>query len=49
MRVYAVFIAVRMQRTQVLIRFVTPSTLIVRRCTFGLNRRFVRRFEKLTL
>lgn len=38
-----------MQRVQTLTRLVTPLTVIDRRCTFGANDRFVRRFEKLTL
>ena len=43
------FIAVRMQRVQTLTRFETPLMTITFDCTFGLNIRLVRRFEKLTL
>ncbi len=40
---------VRTQRVQMLTRIVTPSSVKRFLCTFGLNDRFVRRFEKLTL
>ena len=39
----------RTQRVQMLTRSVTPSSVKRRLCTFGLNERLVRRFEKLTL
>jgi hypothetical protein len=46
---YEVFTIVRRHWVQTFCRLATPSTTIIRDCTFGLNNRFVRRLEKLTL
>ena len=40
---------VRRHCVQTFCRLATPSTTIIRDCTLGLNNRFVRRLEKLTL
>ena len=43
------FNAVRMHRVQTFTRFASPFSTITLLCTFGLNERFVRRLEWLTL